>query len=68
MTSEQLNLRIMYAFHIHLKGRVGSLMMQDTGNSRKRHYIEKSEVVGHLNLPGGRSHKEEEEVSTIAQQ
>jgi len=31
----------------------------DTGNSRKRHNIENSGVVGHLDLPGGRSPKEE---------
>jgi len=31
----------------------------DTGNSRKRHNIEKSGVVGHLNLPGGRLPEEE---------
>jgi len=31
----------------------------DTGNSRKKHNIEKSGVVGHLDLPGGRSPKEE---------
>ena len=30
------------------------------GNSMKRHNIEKSGVVGHLNLSGGRLSKEEE--------
>ena len=30
----------------------------DTGNPRKRYNIEKSGVVGHLDLPGGRSPKE----------
>jgi len=33
-----------------------------TGNSRKRHNIEKSGVVGHLDLPGDRLPKEEEEL------
>jgi len=28
------------------------------GNSRKRHNIEKCGVVGHLDLPGGRSPEE----------
>ena len=35
-------------------------MMEDGyGNTRKRHNIEKSGVVGHLNLPGGRLPEEE---------
>jgi len=32
----------------------------DTGNSRKRHNIEKSGVDEHLNLPGGRGPEEED--------
>jgi len=28
--------------------------MTDMGNSRKRHNIEKSGVIGHLDLPGSR--------------
>ena len=34
----------------------------DTGHSRKRHNIEKNGVVGHLDLPGGRSRKEEKKI------
>ena len=30
------------------------------GKTKKRHHIEMSGVVGHLDLPGGRSPKEEE--------
>ena len=37
----------------------------DTGNSRKRYNIEKNGVVhmGHLDLPGSRSPKEEEDIN-----
>ena len=37
----------------------------DTGNSRKRHNNEKSGVVGHLDLPGSRSPKEEKETCAV---
>ena len=33
----------------------------DTGNSRKRHNTKKNGVLGHFDLPEGRSPKEEEE-------
>ena len=37
------------------RGRLMDWMMEDEyGKHKKRHNIEKSGVVGHLNLPGGR--------------
>ena len=35
----------------------------DTGNSRKRHNIKKSRVVGHLDLPGGGDHLKKKKLS-----